>query len=84
MSSTTGEAHSFHIDNTSVAEILPIGRAGRKGVMSKAASEDQAWREKWIAGVREGLAESDRREFVSEEDIAAVLNKYRRAHSEKN
>jgi predicted transcriptional regulator len=52
--------------------------------MSKAASEDQAWREKWIAGVREGLEEADRGEFVSEEDIAAVLNKYRRSHSEKN
>lgn len=35
-----------------------------------------AWHEKWIAGVQEGLAEADRGEFASEEEIAAVLGKY--------
>ncbi|MBX3595924.1 hypothetical protein [Sphingomonas sp.] len=35
-----------------------------------------AWHEKWLAGVREGLAEADRGEFASEEEIASVLAKY--------
>jgi predicted transcriptional regulator len=35
-----------------------------------------AWHEKWVAGVQEGLAEADRGEFATEEEIAAVLNKY--------
>lgn len=35
-----------------------------------------AWREQWIAGARAGLAEADREEFASEEEIAAVLSRY--------
>jgi predicted transcriptional regulator len=35
-----------------------------------------AWHEKWIAGVQEGLAEADRGEFASEEEIASILTKY--------
>lgn len=38
-----------------------------------------AWQEKWIAGVQEGLEEADRGDFASEEEIAAVLNKYNQA-----
>lgn len=44
--------------------------------MNQVASEDQAGREKWIAGVREGLEDADRGDFASEDEIAAVLNKY--------
>lgn len=35
-----------------------------------------AWQERWIAGVEAGLAEAERGEFASEDEIAAVLNKY--------
>lgn len=35
-----------------------------------------AWQERWIAGVEAGLAEADRGEFASDEDVAAVLNRY--------
>lgn len=35
-----------------------------------------AWHEKWVAGVQEGIAEADRGEFASEEEIASVLAKY--------
>ncbi len=38
-----------------------------------------AWQEQWIAGVRAGLAEADREEFASEEEIAAVLSRYDQA-----
>jgi predicted transcriptional regulator len=37
------------------------------------------WQEKWIAGVEEGLQAADRGDFASEEEIAAVLNKYNQA-----
>lgn len=35
-----------------------------------------AWHEKWVAGVQEGLAEADRNEFASEEEISSILSKY--------
>lgn len=35
-----------------------------------------AWHEKWITGVQEGIAEADRGEFASDEELAAVLGKY--------
>ncbi len=35
-----------------------------------------AWQEKWIEGVQDGIEEADRGDFVTAEDIAAVLNKY--------
>ena len=35
-----------------------------------------AWHERWVAGVQEGLAEADRGEFATDEEIAAVLAKY--------
>lgn len=38
-----------------------------------------AWQEKWVAGVQEGLEQADRGEFASDEEIAAVLNKYSQA-----
>lgn len=38
-----------------------------------------AWQEKWIAGVQEGIDAADRGEFATEEEIAAVLNKYGQA-----
>jgi len=38
-----------------------------------------AWQEKWIAGVEQGLEAADRGDFASEEEIAAVLNKYSQA-----
>lgn len=38
-----------------------------------------AWQEKWIAGVQEGIEDADRGHFASEEEIAAVLNKYNQA-----
>jgi predicted transcriptional regulator len=38
-----------------------------------------AWQEKWIAGVEEGLQAANCGDFASEEEIAAVLNKYNQA-----
>jgi predicted transcriptional regulator len=38
-----------------------------------------AWQEKWIAGVQDGLEDAERGNFASEEEIAAVLNKYNQA-----
>lgn len=38
-----------------------------------------AWQEKWIAGVQDGLEDAKRGNFASEEEIAAVLNKYSQA-----
>ncbi|MFT4160279.1 CopG family ribbon-helix-helix protein [Shinella sp.] len=35
-----------------------------------------AWQERWVAGIEAGLAEADRGDFASEEEIAHVLNKY--------
>jgi len=35
-----------------------------------------AWQEKWIAGVQAGVEAADREDFASEEEIAAVLNKF--------
>jgi predicted transcriptional regulator len=35
-----------------------------------------AWHEKWVAGVQEGIAEAERGEFATEEELAAVLTKY--------
>lgn len=35
-----------------------------------------AWQERWIAGVEAGLADADRGDFASEDEVAAVLNKY--------
>lgn len=35
-----------------------------------------AWQEKWIEGVEAGLADADRGDFASEEETAAVLNRY--------
>lgn len=35
-----------------------------------------AWQEKWAAGVQEGIEAADRGEFVTEEEIASVLNKF--------
>lgn len=38
-----------------------------------------AWQEKWVAGVQEGVEAADRGDFATEEEIAAVLNKYSQA-----
>ncbi|WP_421929782.1 CopG family ribbon-helix-helix protein [Neoaquamicrobium sediminum] len=38
-----------------------------------------AWQEKWIAGVQDGIEDADRGRFASDEEIAAVLNKYSQA-----
>ncbi|MDB5524857.1 MAG: transcriptional regulator [Rhizobium sp.] len=35
-----------------------------------------AWQEKWLEGVQQGIADADRGDFVTEEEIAIVLNKY--------
>lgn len=50
----------------------------RRQIIEDALSHGRslAWHEKWIAGVQEGLAEADRGEFASEEELAAVLSKY--------
>lgn len=38
-----------------------------------------AWQEKWIAGVQAGIEDADRGVFATDEEIAAVLNKYSQA-----
>ena len=35
-----------------------------------------AWQERWVAGIEAGLAEAERGEFATEEEIPLVLNKY--------
>lgn len=35
-----------------------------------------AWQERWVAGIEAGLADAERGDFASEDEIAAVLNKY--------
>jgi len=35
-----------------------------------------AWQEKWVAGAEAGLADAEKGDFVTEEEIAAVLSKY--------
>lgn len=37
-----------------------------------------AWQERWVAGVQAGIADAERGDFATEEDIAAVLNKFGR------
>ena len=37
-----------------------------------------AWQERWVAGVHAGIDDADRGDFASEEEIAAVLNKFGR------
>lgn len=38
-----------------------------------------AWQEKWIEGVQEGIEAADRGDFATDDEIAAVLNKYNQA-----
>lgn len=38
-----------------------------------------AWQEKWIAGVQAGIEDADRGNFATDEEIAAVLNRYSQA-----
>lgn len=38
-----------------------------------------AWQEKWIAGLVAGLEDADRGNFATDEEIAAVLNKFSQA-----
>lgn len=35
-----------------------------------------AWQEKWIAGVQAGIEDADSGSFVTEDEIARVLNRY--------
>lgn len=35
-----------------------------------------AWQEKWVEGIEAGLADAEKGDFVTEEEIAAVLNKF--------
>ncbi|QCI96909.1 CopG family ribbon-helix-helix protein [Agrobacterium larrymoorei] len=35
-----------------------------------------AWQEQWIAGVKAGIADADKGDFASEDEIAAVLGRY--------
>ncbi|EBU7498285.1 transcriptional regulator [Salmonella enterica subsp. enterica serovar Virchow] len=37
-----------------------------------------AWQERWVAGVEAGIEDADNGNFASEEDIAAVLNRFGR------
>jgi predicted transcriptional regulator len=45
----------------------------------QACERSPVWRERWAVGVREGLKQAERGEFASDEEIAAVLDKYNRA-----
>lgn len=41
-----------------------------------AQSRSLVWQEKWIAGVQAGIESADRGQFATDDEIAAVLNKY--------
>ncbi|MCJ8521357.1 putative transcriptional regulator [Pseudorhizobium tarimense] len=53
-------------------------RLTRGQIIEEALSHGRslAWQEKWISGVRVGVSDADGRNFATDEDIAAVLNKY--------
>ena len=38
-----------------------------------------AWQERWVAGVLAGIEAADADDFATEEEIAAVLNRYGKA-----
>ncbi|PWE55577.1 transcriptional regulator [Metarhizobium album] len=38
-----------------------------------------AWQEKWLAGVAAGIADAEAGNFATDDEIAAVLNKYNQA-----
>lgn len=53
----------------------------RKQIIEDALSHGRslAWQEKWIAGIQAGIEAADQGDFATEEEIAAVLNKYSQA-----
>ena len=53
-------------------------RLTRGQIVEEALSHGRslAWQEKWISGVRHGIADADRSNFATDEEIAAVLNKH--------
>ena len=50
----------------------------REQIIADALSHGRslAWQEKWVDGIQEGIADADRGDFASIEEINAVLNKY--------
>ncbi|WP_421360621.1 transcriptional regulator [Agrobacterium rosae] len=42
-------------------------------------SRSIAWQEQWIAGVKAGIEDTNRGDFVSEEEITRVLTRYYQA-----
>jgi len=42
-------------------------------------SRSIAWQEQWIAGVKAGIEDANRGDFVSEEEITRVLTRYDQA-----
>ena len=56
-------------------------RLTRSQIIEDALSNGRslAWQEKWIAGVKAGLQDADNGNFATENEIAAVLNKYSQA-----
>jgi predicted transcriptional regulator len=56
-------------------------RLTREQIIEDALSHGRslAWQEKWIAGVHAGIEDADKGNFATDEEIAAVLNKYSQA-----
>lgn len=61
-----------------IDSLVERSNPSRDQIIEDALSQGRslAWQEQWVAGVLEGLAESDRGEFASETEIETALNKY--------
>ncbi len=56
-------------------------RTSRSRIVEDALTHGRSlsWQEKWIAGVEAGLDDAEHGRFASDEDVAAVLGKFKQA-----
>jgi Predicted transcriptional regulator len=61
-----------------IDQLAARSRLTREQIIEDALAHGRslAWQEKWVAGVEAGIADADNGDFVSEQEITAVLNKY--------
>lgn len=60
-------------------ELAELTRLAREQIVEDALTHGRslAWREKWAAGVREGMEDADTSDFAEDHEIAAVLDKFK-------
>ncbi len=61
-----------------IDQLAARSRLTREQIIEDALAHGRslAWQEKWVTGVEAGIADADNGDFVSDQEIAAVLNKY--------